>query len=462
MREVLGASPYIWQQNVLRAYAKGERRISIRSGHRVGKTALLSWITIHHLLCRFPQKTLVMAATEKQLFNALMPEIRSWISVMPEKVQGWLSVQSEYIRLKKNPSLSFLSAVAVRAENPEAIAGAHSGGAEGPGWILIIVDEASGPPDKVFESLAGSMAGPHACTILAGNPVRRTGFFYQTHTRLARRAEMKDDTAAWLTYHVSSKDNPNVSPDLAADIAKRYGENSNAYRVRVLGEFPVAEDDSIIGYDVVLAATSRDKVSQVVAPYVWGLKCGTIGDDRTCLMIRRMNTVPSEPYYWYRLDEPSIVAHVKQVWDATPEKQRPLAIYVDSLMWGSGVVHRLKAIGLPAVGVRISETPSVLNAQKYRNMRTENWFRMREWFERRDCKIPYDENLIEELSSQPYKVVERTSLVEAVEEKKVKELLGRAPSGGDALALTFCFNAGMTADQLSDWNKPLKRGITVV
>lgn len=459
VREVLGADPWPWQEDVLNAYGAGERRISIRSGHRVGKSACLSWIAIHHQLLRFPQKTIVMAATEKQLFNVLMPEIRNWISVMPEEVRDRLLVQSEFIRLKRLPSASFLSAVAVRAENPEAIAGAHSGGAFGEGSVLIIVDEASGPPDVVFESLAGSMAGPMACTIIAGNPIRRTGFFHMTHTRLARRPGDADNIATWRTFHVSSKDNPNVSPDLAADIAKRYGENSNAYRVRVLGEFPTAEDYSIIPYELVLQATEREDVVQVAGPMIWGVVPAFTGDDRTCLAKRRMNIVPEPPLYWYKLDEVGIVGRVKEVWDATKTTERPLAIYVDSVMWGAGVVSRLRDLGLPAIGIRVSELPAMRGGSKYKNLRTENWFRMREFFEKRECSIAHEEDFVEELSSQPYKLAENSGTVLALSKKDVKEILGRSPDAADALMLTFSRNAGITAGAHSDWNKPLKRGI---
>lgn len=459
VQEVLGADPWPWQKEVLRAYGRGERRLTLRSGHRVGKTACLSWVAIHHQLLRFPQKTIVMASTEKQLFNVLMPEIKNWIQVMPEKVQELLIVGAEYIRLKRAPSASFLSAVAVRAENPESIAGAHSGGAFGEGSVLIIVDEASGPPDIVFESLAGSMAGPKACTILAGNPIRRTGFFHMTHTRLARHPGLDDTAGSWLTFHVSSKNNPNVSPDLAADIAKRYGEHSNAYRVRVLGEFPISEDDTIIPYDLVMLATQREDVRQVEGPMIWGVDPASSGDDRTCLVKRRMNIVAEPPLFWYKLDEMAIVGRIKEQWDNTKEKERPVAIFVDSIIWGAGVASRLKELGLPAVGIRVSELPSMRGEKKYKNLRTENWFRMREFFDARDCRIPYDEEFVEELSSQPYKIIESNGMALANPKKEVKQVLGRSPDAADAMMLTFCRNAGFTSGQQADWNKPIKRNI---
>ena len=41
VRQVLGVDPDAWQAQTLTALQRGHRRISIRSGHGVGKTALL-------------------------------------------------------------------------------------------------------------------------------------------------------------------------------------------------------------------------------------------------------------------------------------------------------------------------------------------------------------------------------------------------------------------------------------
>lgn len=457
VREVLGADPFPWQAEVLQAYGSGERRISIRSGHRVGKSAVLSWMAIHQLLFRFPQKTIVMAATEKQLFNALMPEIRQWIAIMPQPVQDCLLVQSEYIRHKKRPEASFLSAVAVRTENPEAIAGAHSGGAFGEGFILIICDEASGIPDVVFESLAGSMAGKNATTILAGNPVRRTGFFAQTHSRL--RQTEKREPGLWKTFHVSSEHNPNVSEDLAADIAARYGVESNAYRVRVLGEFPVSEGDSIIPYDVVVAAGGRE-VAQQTAPMVWGVDVAAHGDDRTILAKRRGNIVPQPAKVWRKLDPMQITSKLKQEYDETPAADRPTAIYVDVLLWGAAVVARCREIGMPVIGVNVGESPGMVHGERYRNLRTENWFVMRDWFMRRDCRIPYDEEWFEELATQPFITLDSNGKILATPKKKVRNMLGRSPDKADALMLTFTHGGVfMPGSRPGNWNEPLRRQV---
>ena len=66
-----------------------------------------------------------------------------------------------------------------QAEQPEALQGVHSEN------VMLIGDEASGIPEQVFEAAAGSMSGHNAVTLLLGNPVRSSGFFYDTHNRLS-------------------------------------------------------------------------------------------------------------------------------------------------------------------------------------------------------------------------------------------------------------------------------------
>ena len=44
VREVLGTEPDAWQIQALRSFARGHTRVSIRSGHGVGKSCLAAWV----------------------------------------------------------------------------------------------------------------------------------------------------------------------------------------------------------------------------------------------------------------------------------------------------------------------------------------------------------------------------------------------------------------------------------
>src|SRR5262245_8059132 len=70
----------------------------------------------------------------------------------------------------------------------------------------------------------GALSTPGAKVVMAGNPTRTSGFFYDTHHSLRHR---------WHTLPVSCLDVPRAQGRVE-DIKAKYGEGSNTYRVRVL------------------------------------------------------------------------------------------------------------------------------------------------------------------------------------------------------------------------------------
>ena len=79
VKEVLKANPDTWQETFLTHIAKGNRRISVRSGHGVGKSTAASWAIIWYLLLRYPVKVVVTAPTSSQLYDALFAELKRWV-----------------------------------------------------------------------------------------------------------------------------------------------------------------------------------------------------------------------------------------------------------------------------------------------------------------------------------------------------------------------------------------------
>jgi len=223
VQEVLNTQPDDWQKEFLSHIADGNRRISVRSGHGVGKSTAASWAILWYLFLRFPVKIVLTAPTSSQLYDALFAELKRWVKALPETLRDQLEVKQDRIEIKEAPNEAFISARTSRAEQPEALQGVHSEN------VMLVADEASGIPEQVFEAAAGSMSGHQAVTLLLGNPVRSSGFFYDTHNRL------KDD---WITMRVNCTDSPRVSEAYVDEMRSRYGEESNAFRIRVLGEFP--------------------------------------------------------------------------------------------------------------------------------------------------------------------------------------------------------------------------------
>lgn len=440
VREIFECEPDGWQASVLRDIASGQRRISVRSGHGVGKSTCAAWASLWYISTRFPVKVVMTAPTASQLYDALFAEVKRWVRLMPEFIRDLFEVKSERIELISAPNECFISARTSRPEQPEALQGVHSE------YVMLIADEASGIPEAVFEAAAGSMSGHNAVTILLGNPVRSSGFFYDTHHRLAPE---------WRTYHVSCLDSPRVSRDFVRDMAHRYGEESNAYRIRVLGEFPLADDDTVIPMEYLESAWQRDIQPDPVWREVWGVDIARFGSDRSAL-VRRRDKIVEEVVLWGGYDLMQSAGFIFHSYDAANPK--PDEILVDVIGMGAGVVDRLREQGLPVRGVNVSEAPAT--KQRYANLRAELWFEMRDWFAAKSCRIPKNETLIAQLAAVKYSFASNGKIKLESKDALKSRLRGASPDAADALALTFASKASALSGYGGDrrWNKPLKVG----
>ena len=322
-----------------------------------------------------------------------------------------------------SPSKSFFSARTARRESPEALQGVHSD------HVLLIADEASGVDEKIFEAAVGSMSGEGATTLLCSNPTKTSGFFFDTHNKLKDR---------WFTIHVGAKDSPRVTDDFCVDVARRYGEDSNAYRVRVLGEFPKADLDTMIPFYLVEAAATRDITVPAGQTKVWGLDVARFGDDVAALCQRTALSVDWTLEY-KNLDLMALVGRVHHLWNETMPDDRPVSINVDVIGMGSGVVDRLKELGLPARGINVGESASM--ADKYRNLRAELWGLAREWLDEKACVfMPGQETLQRELVVPRYTFTSGDKL-QLESKDDMKKRGHKSPNHADAFVLTFASSA---------------------
>jgi hypothetical protein len=129
-------------------------------------------------------------------------------------------------------------------------------------------------------------------------------------------------------------------------------------------------------------------------------------------------------------------------------------VLIDSIGLGAGVVDRLMEKGVDVRGINVSESPSI--GSEYFNLRSELWWKCREWFERRDCVIPNDEKLIEELVTVQQDYNSDKLKVESKEKTRRNLDRGSSPDRADAFVLTFASYASMSGNS-TKWNKPLER-----
>lgn len=431
VREVLLQEPDAWQIEALRGFARGYTRHSIKSGHGVGKSCLAAWVVLWFCCTRAPFKCALTAPSAPQLFDVLWPELLKWMSRMPEQWQQLWDITADHITLKSDREC-FVTARTSRPDKPEAMAGLHSSN------ILLVADEASGIDEAVYEAASGSMSSSGAITLLIGNPTRDSGFFWRTHTLERER---------WRCMTVSSADSTRVTPEYVAEMAERYGPESNAYRVRVLGQFPSGSDDVFIPGALVDSAMNRDTALDVGAPILWGLDVARFGADASVLIKRQGNCVLEPPRRWRNIDLMALSGAVKHEYDLSVNS-RPTLIAIDSIGIGSGVVDRLQEQGLPVLGINVAEAPA--NATNFMRLRDELWSRMREWLATRNVRLPRDDVLRDDLVAPRYTFSSTGKLTIESKESMRRRGLPSCDSA-DALMLTLAQQGMMVTSANQSW-----------
>lgn len=407
-----------WQAEVFGAIRDGHKRISIRSGHGCKKSATLSILVIWGLLTHTDCKIPVVAGSQSQLRDTIWPEIGFWVRRLPQELREQIEVQMERVVIKAAPEEAFAVARTASKDNPDAMQGFHAK------FLLFVVDEASGVAEKAYEVAQGALSTDGAIAVLAGNPTKANGFFHATHTTLRDR---------WYTMRVSSEDVPTARGHIE-DVIATYGKESNAYRVRVLGEFPTSDDVTVVPLELVEAAVNREVAPMSVRP-VWGVDPARFGDDRSALAKRKGNVLLEPIKTFKNMDTMQLAGRIVREFDNTPLDEQPHEICIDAIGIGAGVADRLDELGLPVRAVNVAESAS--DDDQYLRLRDEIYWKMRKWFEARDCRIPRDDALIAEITAPTYDFTSAGKLV--VESKKdFKKRLGRSPDLSDALMLTFC------------------------
>jgi hypothetical protein len=395
-----------WQVIALKKFRKAWRerftakgRLSIRSGHGVGKTCFLSIVILFVLLCGGPDtKVPIVANSQDQLRDGLWPEIAKWISRLPPALKAEIEWQKERVVMRCAPEEAFAVARTATKHRPEALQGIHAK------TILAVFEEASGIPEETIEAGAGTLSTPGAIALAVGNPTRATGFFHKTHTTMRHM---------WDTMVVNSEDVPRARGHID-DIIAMFGRGSNKYRVRVLGEFPNQDDETVVSLANVMAAIGRPVVKSNVWP-VWGVDPGRFGDDPSTVMARRGNTLLSSyTREWRQLDGPQLAGRIIAMYQAAPNHEKPKEIAVDVIGIGSSCYDHMRLPGSVVreitTGVNVAEATAISETEH--RLRDELWFRCRHWFAQMDCcieQLPHDpetwkliEKFIGELTQQTY------------------------------------------------------------
>jgi hypothetical protein len=188
-----------------------KQRLSMRSGHGVGKSSFLSIAILWFTTLLLPLQDSLHGADRAPVLRRAVGGTLQVASGAARADAGagaqFEQTQDEY-RLIEAPKESFAVARTARADKPEALQGFHSEN------LLIVADEASGIPDVIFEVGQGTLSTEGAFALLAANPTRKQRLFLRNAPPAAR--SVGDDGRQRQNSSSSASSSSTTSPTSTA------------------------------------------------------------------------------------------------------------------------------------------------------------------------------------------------------------------------------------------------------
>ncbi len=233
-QDILGVQLWHKQEEILHAL-RDHRRVAVKAGNGIGKGFTAAVAALWFLASHKPATVLTTAPTARQVRHILWREIHRVHQNAACGQGGHLF----HTRLNLDDDRF---ALGLSTDQADQFQGFHSPN------MLIIVDEAEGVSDTIFEAIEAVMTSGNVKLLLIGNPTSDDGAF--------RRA-FHQDRSLYHTLTISALESPNVAsnqviiPGLTTRewVEERetlWGHDSSIYQARVLGQFPNQAQNTLI------------------------------------------------------------------------------------------------------------------------------------------------------------------------------------------------------------------------
>jgi hypothetical protein len=397
--------------------------MSIHSGHGTGKDAFASWVILHYLITALYPKVICTAPTDSQLRSILWSEIHKWMrgSIIKEA----LVYQAEKIYLRDAGGKEWfaiprtISTNQTEDDQAETLAGFHED------YLLYIIDEASGVPDAVRKPLEGSLTGRCNVVLEIGNPTKSSGAFFDTHNKY--RSE-------WIPLRWNAEESEIVGVDQINRMREKYGIESNAYRVRVLGLPPTASPDSLVPWDWLVAASERDLESAIDDPLAVGVDVARFGDDSSVITACR-GMVTADIREYKKLGGVEVAEWTQNVIAEHATDEAVYGVGIDIIGVGASVFDHLNRFSTIQYlyPVNVAETPAI-NPDRFERLRDEILWRVRDEFQAGIVKIPAHSDLMHECNEIKW-AVQPSGKIKIESKKELKKRGQASPNFLDSYAI---------------------------
>ena len=439
VKEILGVNNVEpWQIELMTDIGKAvddpelPRRFAVRSGHGVGKTALMSWLNKWFMTTRPDPQIVVTANTEQQLTTKTWRELAKWNQ---KAIDGdYFEHTATKFFMKSAPKTWFASAIPWSEKNSEAFAGTHEE------HLMYQFDEASAIADIIFDVSEGAMTTPGCFWLVFGNPTRNTGRFSECWGKYRHR---------WKTYEVDSRNVSIADQKKISEWVEDEGEDSDFVRVRVRGLPPRSSMFEFIGQEDVENCIEYTAEGYEEFPKILGIDIARFGDDRNVIAMKQGRKIEILKT-WTGLDGMQSASRIIE----TIQELNPELTFIDGGGVGGPVFDRVKQIIGDSV-IEINFGSKATNDKKWFNKRTEMWGDLRDAM-RAGLDLPDITDLKNDLLAPLYKFSPKEQIM--LERKQDIKKRGLASTDyADAVALLFAESVvhkdyGFKMEPVTEWS----------
>lgn len=432
---MLGRGEFLWskQREIGRALEE-HARVAVHSAHGIGKSFTAATV-VGWWVDRGPAdrvRVITTAPSTDQVHGILWQEIT--------KLHMRLGLKGEVQQTDRWVLGSLLQAEGRKPPdyNPSSFQGSHA-------WrLLIVLDEACGIPEWLWDAAESMATGPHNRILAIGNPDDPNSHF-------ARICE--PGFPGWHRIGISLFDSPHFTGEkvprlLLENLTDRawqearlaeWGEDSPKYISKVLGRFPKdAPFQVIAASDLIRCHLSEPRAGHEMVPVALGVDVGAGGDKtvirerRGMMMGRRWELRSEKPQDTWRL-----VLRAIHDTGAT-------IVNVDANGIGHGVVGEGRNSfargehGAKVNGVLVQAAPR--NKMQYANLRAEIWWEVgrvgsqkRLW----DLSRAEDPDGLDAQLMWPRWELDVRGRTKIEDKDEIRKRTGRSPDDADAALLAF-------------------------
>jgi hypothetical protein len=411
-----------WQREMFERLSTDVQKMGVYTGQGVGKTSATAAFILFYMVMAADRTVIMTSSSEGQLERVAWPTLTTLIQ--RSRIADWFSIYGETIELKSSQNVTYKVAWSENA--PDRFQGQHvlPGAPEGAG-IMFVFDEASNLPETILQASLMSMDNKYCKLLMTGNPLRRKGAFYESSL-----------SPFWYHIHVNSENIAYTNHEIHRQYEEEYGRDSNFYRVRVLGQFPLSDSDAWFTEGNTQWSAIPDNTATARA--IAGLDLAAGGDDDTVLVIRKGRNV-TLVRTWHGSNSLEIYKEAAQI--CADHQVDTVTVDANGVGWGAyqhlRADTRFKTLGI--VGDPKSSVPNM-----YSNKRTEMYGRLSKECARLRMAETISPTVLKELKREllatRYDFAPKTGVFKLQPKAVIRRDIGRSPDYADALAMTFAYH----------------------